>query len=204
MLASAPNILSVHPSLPVKSVKELIALAKARPGELNYSSGPAGGIDHIAGELFKNLTGVKTVWVPFKGGVAAIVAVASGEVQLTFGSVGATAPLIKSGKLKPLAITSAQPSALSADLPTMAASGVPGFEIVSTDAIYAPAKTPAAIVNQLNQEILRILRTKDVQERYLALGAEVIASSPEEHIAKLKSRIVTIGKVIKVAGIKVD
>ena len=154
----------------MKSVKDLIALAKARPGELNYSSGPAGGVDHLAGELFKSLTGVKTVWVPFKTGLQAIVAVASGEVQLVFGNIVGTTPLLKSGKLRPLAVTSAQPSVLSAGLPTMAASGVPGFEIVSTDAMYAPAKTPAAIVNQLNQEIVRFVRLKDVQEKYLTPG----------------------------------
>jgi tripartite-type tricarboxylate transporter receptor subunit TctC len=204
LLASAPNILVVHPSLPVKSVKELIALAKARPGELNYSSSGAGSTDHIAGELFKNSTGTNIVWIPFKGSGAAAVAVAAGEVQVMFGGVFLVSPYIKSGRLRALAVTSVQPSALAIGLPTIAASGIPGYELVSTDSMYAPANTPPAIINQLNQEIVRFLRTKEAQEKYLALGSEVVASSPEEHAAQIKSRIATIGKLIKDAGIKVE
>ena len=204
MMASAPNILAVHPSLPVKSVKDLIALAKARPGELNYSSGSIGGIDHLSAELFKSMTGTKIVQVIFKGAVPAGISLAGGEVQMMFGGVTVTTPHMKSGKVRALAITSPQPSALAAGLPTLAASGLPGFDLVGLDCIYTTAKTPAAIVNRLNQEVVRFLKTKEAQEKYLNLGAEVIASSPEEHAATLNSRITVIGKVIKDAGIKVE
>jgi tripartite-type tricarboxylate transporter receptor subunit TctC len=204
ILASAPNVLVVHPSLPVKSVKELIVLAKARPGDLNYSTSSAGGIDHIAGELFKSVAGVKVVWVPFKGGAPSTIAVVAGEVQLAFLGVFLVSPHVRSGRLRALAVTSAQPSALVAGLPTMAASGVPGYELVGIDAMYAPAKTPVAVVTRLNQEIVRFLRTPEAKEKYLLLGGEVVGSSPEEHLEKLKSRIATIGKLIKEAGIKVD
>ena len=204
MLGNAPMLLVVHPSLPVKSVKELIALAKARPGELNYSSSAAGSIDHIAGELFKSMTGANIGWVPYKGDARAQIALMGGEVQMMFVSVASVSANIKSGRLRALAVTSGQPSMLAAGMPTMAASGVPGFELVGMDAIYAPAKTPAAVINRLNQEIVRFAKTPEGRERYLNLGAELIASSPEEHAARLKSRITVIGKLIKDAGIKVE
>jgi len=204
MMASAPNVLVVHPSLPVRSVKELIALAKARPGELNYSTSSAGGVDHLAGELFKNTTGVNVVWVPYKGGNPSTIAVVSGEVQLAFLGVFLVSPHVKSGRLRGLAVTSSQPSELAAGLPTLAASGVPGYEIVGIDAMYAPAKTPAAVVHRLNEEIVRFLKTPQAKAKYLILGGEVVASSPEEHLAKIQSRVTTIGKLIRDAGIKID
>ena len=203
MMASAPNILAVHPSLPVKSVKELIALAKAKPGELNYSSGQPGGADHLSAELFKSMTGTKMVQITFKGAAGAAMSLAGGEVQLMFGGVALSAPYIKAGKFRALAVTSSQPSLLVTGVPTLAASGLPGFELVGIDSIYTTAKTPVAIVNRLNEEIVRFLRTKEAQEKYLNLGAEVIASSPQELVDKLNSRITVIGKVIKDAGIKV-
>ena len=179
-------------------------LAKGRPGQLNYSSGAAGSVDHIAGELFKSMTGVNIVWVPFKGSAPPLIAVAGGDVELMFGGVFLVSTHIKSGRLRALAVTSAQPSALVAGLPTMAASGLPDYEIVALDGLYAAAKTPAAIINRLNQEIVRFLRTKEAQEKYLILGADVVASSPEEHVAKIRSRITTVGKLIKDAGIKIE
>ena len=203
ILLITPNILVVHPSLPVKSVKELIALAKARPGELNYASAPEGSPDHIAGELFKSMTGVNIVNVHYKGS-ATVTAVAGGEVQLMFGGVFLVSAHIKSGRLRALAVTSTHPSALVPGLPTVAASGLPGYEVVSFISMWAPAKTPVAIVNQLNREIVRFLGTTEAKYKYLNLGVEVVASSPEEHAAKIKSRITVIGKLIKDAGIKVD
>ena len=204
LLGSAPNILVVHSSLPVKSVKELITLAKARPGELNYASAPAGGIDHISGELFKSMTGTNIVWVPFKSSGTALTGLMGGDVQMMFGGVFLVSASVKAGRLKALAVTSAQPSVLAVGLPTMADSGLPGYELVGSDAMYAPAKTPAAIINQVNREVVRFLRTPEAKEQYLSRGAEVIASSPEEHAAKLKSRVTVIGKLIKDAGIKGD
>ena len=204
LMASAPNVLIVHPSLPVKSVKELIALAKARPGALNYSTSSAGGADHLAGELFKHTTGTNIVWVPYKGGNQSLTAVVSGEVQLAMLGAFLVAPQVKAGRVKALAVTSAQPSALVVGLPTLAASGVPGYEIVGTDGLYAPAKTPAAVITRLNEVVVRFLNTPEAKAKYLVLGGEVVASSPEEHVAFLKNRVAVIGKLIKDANIKVD
>ena len=202
--ARGASVLVVHPSLPVKSVKELIALAKARPGELNYGSVAAGGLDHIGMELFKSMAGVSIVRVGYKAGGPAIVGVVSGEVQMRLPSVSTVSPEIKSGRLRALAVASLEPSALFPDLPTMANSGLPGYEIVTIDGIYTTAKTPAAIVNQLNREIVRFIRTPEATAKYLSLGAEIVGSSPEEHAAILKSRIAVIGKVIKDAGIRAE
>ena len=204
VMASAPNVLVVHPSLPVKSVKELIALAKASPGELNYASTATGSGNHLSAELFKSLTGVNMVRIPFKGGTPSLIGVVAGEAHLAFLGVFLVSPQVKAGRLRALAVTSAQPSALISGLPTLAAAGVPGFELVGIDAMYAPANTPASIIKRLNQEIVRFLNTTEAKQKYLALGGEVVASSPEEHQAFLNSRTSIIGKLIRDAGIKVD
>lgn len=204
MLGSSPNVLVVHPILPVKSAKELIALAKARPGELNYASVGVGGIDHLAGELFKSMAGVNLVRIPYNSTPAAIAAALGGEVPVWFGGVSLVSAHVKSGRLKALAVTSAQPSVLAPGVPTLSATGLPGFDLVNTDQMYAPAKTPAAIITRLNQEVVRFLRTPAAVEQYLIRGSEVIATSPEEHAATLKSRVAVIAKVIKEAGIKAD
>ena len=204
MLASAPFVFVVHPSLPVKSVRDLIALAKARPGQLNYATSGSGGIDHLGMELFRSMTGIDIVRVNYKSGSQAVVGLLSGEVHMSIRGTVQVSTNIKLGKLKALAVTSAQPSALVVGLPTMAASGLPGYELVGTDAMYAPAKTPAAIINQLNREIVRFVKTPEASEKYLNLGAEIVGSSPEEHIATLKSRIAIMGKLIRDAGIKAE
>jgi tripartite-type tricarboxylate transporter receptor subunit TctC len=187
------NILAVHPSVPANSVKELIALAKARPGGLNYGSGPTGGAGHLAGELFKSMAGVDIVR-----------ALISGEVQLTISDAGSVALYVKTGKLRALAVTSTTPSALAPGLPTMAVSGVPGYEFVGLNGVFAPANTPAAVINRLNREIVRFLGSAEVKERLLTAGAEVLASSPEELSAAMKLDISRMGKLIKDLGIKVD
>ena len=198
---TSPDILVVHPSLPVKSVKELIALAKARPGELNYASGPTGSSQHMEGELLKSLAGVDIVRIIYQGTEAQIRALVIGEVQLAFvGAVG-VAPYLKSGKLKALAVGSPKPSAMSPGLPTIAAS-LPGFEPVSELAMFAPAKTPAEIISRLNQEIVRVLNQADVKAKLLNLGVEVVGSSPEQAAAKIKDDMARMGKLIKDAGIK--
>ena len=204
ILARAPNVLVVHPSLPAKSVKELIALAKARPGELNYSTGPAGGTPHLSGELFKAMAGVSIVRSPYKGGAPAIVGVMSGQDQMSFNTVVAVAPHVKSGRLRALAVTSATPSALAPELPTVAASGLPGYEIIAVDFMLAPVKTPAPIISRLNQEVVRFLQQADVKEKFLATGVEAAPSSPEELAASMKSEIAKAGKLIKDAGITAD
>jgi tripartite-type tricarboxylate transporter receptor subunit TctC len=199
----APSILSVHPSLPVRSVKDLIALAKGRPGELNYSSGGNGASAHLAMELLKSMTGVNVVHIPYKGVPPGIVDLASGQVQMTFSSMTSVAPYIKSGRVNALAVTSPEQSTLFPDLPTVAAS-VPGYEAQSMMTLLAPAKTPEAVINRLNQETVRYLRTAAAKERFFNAGLEIVASSPEQLAAAMKADMVRWGKVIADAGIKAD
>jgi len=197
-------ILAVHPSLPVKSVKELIALANARPGELNYAGGSTGGTTHLAGALLTSVAGVNIVNVPYKGTAPAVAALLSGEVQLAINEAGLITPHVASGKVRALAVTSATPSALVPSLPTVAASGLPGYEWIGMTHLLAPAKTTAAIINRLNQEIVRFINVPEVKERFLKAGSEVVGNSPQEFAAIIKADMVKITKVIKDAGIKFD
>jgi tripartite-type tricarboxylate transporter receptor subunit TctC len=197
-----PNILVMHPSVPVKSVKELIALGKARPGELNYASSGVGSTNHLAGELFNVMAGVKTVRINYKGVGAAVNAVLSGEVHMMYANLASSAGYLQAGRLRALAITSAERSPLRPGLPTMAASGLPGFESVLMTGVYAPAGTPAAIVNRLNQEIVRVIHLPDIKEKFLNLGIETVGSSAQELTAAMKSEIARTGKLIKEAGIR--
>lgn len=200
LTVSSPNILAVHPSLPVKSVKELIALARARPGDLNYGAGASGGSPHLSAELFKTMASVNMVHIAYRGVGPALTALISGEVQIMFPSAGAAAPHLKSGRLRALAVTTARPSALFPGLPTVAASGLPGYESVSVFGMFAPARTPAALINRLNQEIARALNRKDVKERLFNSGIETVGSSPEEFAATIKSDMAKWGKLIKEVG----
>lgn len=200
----SPSVLVVHPSLPAKSVRELINLAKARPGELNYSRASAGGPSHLAAELFKAMAGVNIVPVPYKGGGPAALAVLAGEVELTFASPGAAAAPIKLKRLRALAVTTAKPSLLFPGLPTIAASGLPGFESVLVNGMFAPAGTPAFIINRLNQEVVQILRRAEVKERFFNTGMETVGTSPEEFESIVKSEMAKWGKLIKAAKIRGD
>ena len=200
----APNVLVVHPALPVKSVKDLIALAKAKPGALNFSTGGTGASGHLAAELFNAMTGVKMVRVAYKSDTQERPDLLSGQVQLSFPNAANVTNHIKSGRLRGVAVTSAQPSPLVPGLPTIAASGVPGYQSVALSAVFAPAGTPAPIINRLNQEIVRILQRPDVKEKYLNNGIEAASSSPQELAATLASEIAKWGKVIKDAGITGD
>lgn len=204
LLATTPNIIVVHPSLPVRSVKELIAFAKARPGELNYSTGQAGASSHLAGELFKAMAGVNIVRVAYKGQGPAMLALVTGETQASFPNAASAAPYMKSGKIRGLAVTTARPSALAPGLPTVAASGLPGYESKAILGIFAPAKTPAPIIDQLNQEIVRVLNNADVKRRLFDSGAEVVAGSPAELTAAMKSDMAGTGKLIRDAGIRAE
>ncbi len=195
-----PNILVVHPSLPVKSVRELIALAKAKPGELNYAAGTIGVSPHLAGELFKALAGVNITMVPYKGGGPALNGLLGGEVHLMFPNAGAAMPQIRSGRVRALAVSTAKPSTLVPDLPTIA-STVPGYETMATICVFAPARTPAAIINLLSREMGRTLTRPDVKERLFSLGAEVVASSPAELAAYMRTDMARMGKVLKDAGV---
>ncbi len=202
LAATAANILVVHPSLPVKSVKDVIALAKSRPGELNYSSGGTGSSGHLSGALLNSMAGIDIVRVIYKGTGPALTALIGGEVQVAFPAAGAVASHVKSGKLRALAVTSTKPSALAPGVPTIAASGLPGFESVSTYGIFAAAKTPAAVIARLNQEVVRVLAVADVKEQFLKAGMETVGSTPEEFSAAMKSEMSRMGKVIKDAGIR--
>ncbi len=204
LAADNPNILSVHPSVAANSIKELIALAKAKPGGLNYSTGGAGGSSNLAAELFNSMAGVSIVRVTYKGGGPAALALATGEVQVTFATTSATTPHVKSGKIRPLAVTSAQPSPLAPNLPTIAASGLPGYESGSSYGIFAPAKTPAAVINRLNQELVRVINRPEVTEKFFSTGVRAVGSSPQELAATVKSEIAKYGKVIKDVGIRAD
>ena len=198
---AAYTILVINPSLPAKSVRELIDLAKAKPGALNFNSSSIGSAGHLSGELFKSMAGINMVHIPYNSGGAAITAVISGEVQLAFFAPAAVAPLVKAGKLRALAVTSPKPTALAPGLPTIAET-VPGFEIGSATAVLAPARTPAAIINRLNQEIVRLLNQADVKEKFFNVGVEVVASSPQQLAALMKSDIARLGKVIRDAGLQ--
>ena len=198
---TAPNILVVHPSVPVNTVAELVELAKAKPGTLNFASSATGSAAHLAGELLKSLAKINIVHIPYKCQGPANIAILGGEVQLTFSSPAVVAPFVKSGRLRALAITSARPSALAPGLPTVAAT-VPGFQIGSATSVLAPARTPAAIVNRLNREVVKFLNQPEVKEKFLGAGVEVIASSPQEFAAALKSEMARLGKVIEEAGMR--
>jgi len=201
LVVVSPSVLVVHPSLPAKSVKELIALAKARPGELNYAMGSIGSANHLAAELFKSMAGVDMMGIGYRGNGPAVAGLVANQVQLMFATASSVVPLIKSGRLRALGVASAQPSVLVPDLPTIAASGVPGYESISTTALFAPAKTPRAIIDRLNAESVRFLQTAEAKERFLAIGGEAVSSTPEVLAAKVKSEMTRMAKVIKDAGI---
>jgi tripartite-type tricarboxylate transporter receptor subunit TctC len=196
------SILVVHPSLPVKSVRELIALARANPGKLNYASAIAGSSGHLSAELFKYMAGVNIERVPFRGTSSAINAVMSGEVQMIFVSLFSGMPHVKSGRLKALALASAKPSALAPGMPTVAASGLPGYEGGAVYGVLVPSGTPAGIINFLNQEIVRTLAKPDVKERFVAAGSEPIAGTPEQLGAMIRADIATVAKLVKATGIR--
>ena len=197
----APSILVVHPSMPVKSVRQFIALAKSRPGELNFAVGGPGSSNFIGAILFNHMAGANTVRVPYKGTGPAMTSVMSGETHAMFASAGGAAPHVKSGRLRALAVGSTEPSALAPGLPTIAASGLPGYVSEALHALYAPARTPAAIVARLNQEVARYLQSAEAKDIFLKAGTEPSPGSPEELTAIMKSEIERIGKVLRAAGI---
>jgi len=204
LTARAPNVLVVHPSLPVGSVKELIAAAKAAPGTINYASGVVGSSNYIAAELFKAMAGVDLTRIGYKGSGPALIDVMAGQVKVMFATTTSSSAHIKAGRLRALGITSAQPSPLEPGLPTIAASGVPGYVAESIYGVWAPAGTPAALVNRLNREIAAILNTPQIRERFMASGAEVVASTPQAFAAEIKAESTRLGKIFRGAGIKAE
>jgi len=204
LTSQSPNVLLVHPSLPVRSVRDLVNLAKAKPGQLNYASGGSGATPHLAAELFKSMAGVNIVRIPYKGGGAAVTAVVAGEVFLTFATAGAAMPHLRSERLRAVAVTSAEPSALFPGLPTVASAGLPGYESGSTNAFFAPAGTPAAIIKMLNSELTKVLQSADIKEKFMNAGVEAVSSSPEQMTEVMRSQISDMGKLIKEAGIRAN
>jgi tripartite-type tricarboxylate transporter receptor subunit TctC len=200
----SPSVVVVHPSLPVKSVAELVALAKSRPGQLNFGSIQAGSAAHLAGELFKYIAGVNLVWVPYKTMGAAVTDLVSNQIQIAFSTPASVMPQVSAGRLRALAVATLQPSALTPGLPTAASTGLPGYEAASITAVFAPARTPAAVINRLNREMVRLVGTEDAKSQLFKTGSEAVGSTPEELGAAVKSDIAKYGKVIKEAGIKVN
>ena len=199
---STPAFLVVHPSLPAKSVKELIALARAQPGKLNYASAAIGTATHVSAELFKYLAKVDIVRVPYKGTGSALNDLLGGQVQLMFAVSASVVPHIKSGKLRALGVTATQREPGFPDVPTIAEAGLPGYEAIQVSGLFAPAKTPRPIVQRLNEEIRRALLAPAAKERLERSGVDVTATSPEAFGKRIRSDIAVIGKLFRAAGIR--
>ena len=204
LATSTPYVVAVHPAVPAKTIKELIAVAKAKPGALNYGSGATGAASHLAAELFKYMAQVNIVRVPYKGQGAAVLGLLGGEVQMSFASAPSVVGHIKSGKLRALAITAPQPSALVPGLPTVAEAGLPGYQSVTSAGMFAPARTPVPLIARLNREIVKALNKQETKEVLFKDGTEVVGSSPAEFAAAMKAEIASMGKVIKAANIKIE
>jgi tripartite-type tricarboxylate transporter receptor subunit TctC len=203
-LADAPSILAVHPSFPARSVKELVALARARPGRIFYASAGSGTSTHLAAALFEHLAKVKLVHVPYKGGGPALIDVVAGQVPVTFGTAASVSPHTKSGRLRGLAVTGGKRSATLPDLPTIAEGGVAGYEMLNWLGLFAPAGTPRAIVERLNTEALRVVGSPETRSRLNAAGAEPSPMPSEEFAAFVKTEIEKWGKVVAATGMTAD
>jgi tripartite-type tricarboxylate transporter receptor subunit TctC len=203
-IVSTRHVLVVHPSLPAKSVSELIALAKSRPGKLNYSSSGTGATPHLCGELFKQLAGIDIVHVPYKGGGPSMVDLVAGQVDMSFATMGSSIGFIASGKLRALAITSGARSKLLPQVPTMAESGLPDYEMTSWYALFAPAGTPREILAQLHSSVVQAVASPDLQERFMKLGSEPGSSTPEQMRQRMQQDTARLTKIAKIAGIKIE
>ncbi len=204
LLAQMPYLLAVHPALPVQSTRELINLAKAQPGKLTFSSSGAGTSSQLAMEMFKSLAKIDVLHVPYKGGGPAVTALAGGEVQITFNVITGTLPQARAGRIRALAVSSAARVEIAPELPTVAESGLPGFEAIAWYNMFAPAGTPRGIVNRINAEVNRLLAQPEVRERLLALGVAPFTGTPEALGDYLKSEVARWAKVIREAGIKLE
>jgi tripartite-type tricarboxylate transporter receptor subunit TctC len=204
MLDTAPNILALHPSVPAKSVKELIALAKTRRGALTYASAGIGSSNHLSGELFRVMAGIDIVHVPYKGGGVAITDLLAGQVSMYFGTTPSTLPFVQSGKLRALGVTTAKRTIAAPQLPTIAEAGLPGYEQAAWHGLLAPAGTPDAVIAKLNAEGNRLLRSPDVVERFALQGIDVIGGSPAQFAAFIRQDVAKYAKLVKTAGIRID
>ena len=203
-MVNFPLLLVAHPSLPVKNVKELIALAKARPNEIAYSSPGSGNTGHLAAALFESMAKVKTVHIPYKGTAPAVLAVLSGEAQLTWSSIPAILPHVRAGRVRALGVGNAQRIPSLPEFPTVAEAGVPGFESYAWGGMIGPANMPREIVQRLNKEIVDTLKQKDIIDRMLSEGTVPTPSSPEEFVAYMKSELKKWGDVVRLANIKAE
>jgi tripartite-type tricarboxylate transporter receptor subunit TctC len=201
LAALAPNILVVHPSVPANSVKELIALARAKPGALNFGSSGSGAPSHLAGEIFNSMAGVDMVHVPYKGAGLAVTALLGGTIQVMFAPMVAVMTQVKANRLRALGVTSTKPSQTAPDLPTIADSGLTGYEISSWFGIFAPARTPQAIVERLFQETAKVLKQAEIKERFAQEGAEPVGNTPKEFNAYVRAEYVKYAKVVKDTGV---
>ena len=204
LVADAQYIMTVHPSIPPRTVKDFVSYAKSNPGRINYASAGNGTPVHLAAELFKSVAGVNLVHVPYKGGGPAAAAVLRGEAQLIFGSVTATMPQIKAGKLIALGVTGPKRLPSAPQYATIAELGYPGFEVTSWYGVLAPAKVPAGVINRLNAAVINALKAPEVREQMARQGLEPIGSTPAEFAAHLKREVARWARVVKEAGIKAD
>ena len=204
ILAGVPNLLVVHPSLPARNVKELIGLAKAKPDALNYASTGAGQSTHLSMELFKSMAGVKIVHVPYKGSAPAVTDLLGGHVPMMFDNMPSALPHVKAGKLRALGVSTAKRSSTAPDVPTVAESGLPGFDVTVWFAMLAPAATPRDILERLHRVIVKALQAGDVRERLASQGAEAVGNTPEQFTAQMKTDLVKWAKVVQAANIKLD
>jgi tripartite-type tricarboxylate transporter receptor subunit TctC len=204
LVGASAYVLAVHPSVPAKSVSELIALAKAKPGSLRYAAGTVGAGNHLSAELFKSMTGTNLLYVPYKGGGPALVGVFTGEAHLIFGSMLTTVPHVRSGKLRPLGVTSLTRATALPDVPTIAEAGVAGYDVPVWFAIFAPRKTPPAIVSLLNQQIQKMMSDPRAKATFAAQGLEARPSTPEELTRLIRAEIAKWTRVVKESGAKVD
>ena len=203
-LASTPNVLIVNPALPVKDVREFIAYAKAHPGTLNFGSGSTGSAGHLAGELFKRMAGIEMTHVPYKGAAPAMQDLIAGQVQVMFDNLASALTQIKAGRVRALAVTTAKRTPLAPELPTIAESGLAGFDINTWFGLFVPAKTPRPIVDRLHDGFVKALAQPDVREKMLALGAEPVGNTPGQFAAYVKSEAEKYARVVKASGARVD
>ena len=204
LIASTPYVLTAHPSLPVKNVKELVALAKKRPGDLNYGSAGNGSTHHLSGELLNMMAGIKLIHVPYKGTTPALTGLLSGEVSVMFFTVVGIEPHAKSGKARVLAVTTPKRAPLMPELPTMVEAGYPGFEVTSWFGLLAPAGTPPAVISRVNAESVKALALPDVAGALKKMGFDAVGGTPEQFAAHIKSEVERFTKLVKATGITVD
>ncbi len=204
LINTTPLVVVVNPGVPAKSIKELIALAKAKPGKLNYGSSGTGGSNHLAGELFNAMAGVKMVHIPYKGNAGALIDLVGGHVDVVFNGLTSALPLIKSGKLRALAVTSRTRAGALPDLPTMNEAALKGFEAVAWNGLTAPARTPREVIAKINSDVIRVVSSPELNERLKAEGSDPVGNTPEQYAAFLRDEIAKWAKVIKFASVKAD